>query len=1045
MRVDIWSQLKLSTDRLESLHACGKDISTLKEKIAAGFKIIEPLELYWKFPGINAFRRLQQHFERQEYSRLSWEVAQIIGLMSSRSELYAQEYIDNIFGGEQKDGHKIISVDKYNKNSNQLYFTVLFVEDDMTPEKEKELHHKIAEIASTTDKFIYQIIVVYNLENALTALMLNHTIQCCVIGYDFPLRSNNRLSLLEEYMSGLEQAELAEEYYQPRGLALGAILHKLRPELDLYLLSDVSLVDVDAETHQNFRRVFYNQEDYLEVHLSIIQGIEKRYETPFFDALINYSKEPTGVFHAMPISRGNSIFKSDWIQDMGEFYGQNLFLAETSATSGGLDSLLHPTGTLKKAQSLAAKSFGSRQTFFVTNGTSTANKIVLQAIVTPGDIVLVDQNCHKSHHYGIVLVGAQPLYLNAYSLKEYNIYGAVPLKEIKQQLLNFKRSGQLEQVKMVLLTNCTFDGIVYNVKQFMEEILAIKPDMVFLWDEAWFAFARCTSTYRERTAMQAASDLYTRYNSPQYRKEYAAFKEQFDRLDPEDDDTGLNQHLLPDPDQVKIRVYSTQSTHKSLSGLRQSSMIHIWDEDFNRKSEIDFLEAYMTHTSTSPNYQILASLDLARRQIELEGFKLVQSQIDMAMVVREKVNTHPLLGKYFKILTPEELIPETYRPSGLLSYQTQEAPEVTFQRIEQAWEDDEFVLDPTRLTLYIGKTGIESNTFQDSVLMEQFNIQLNKISLNTVLLMTNIGTTWGSVTYLLDCLQKIAEGLEQELRQYNQVEIKLFENKLQQLTLNLPSLPQSSEFYSGFRSHPATGQGDMRSAYFMGLDEEKIEYLKLDNEIDEIMTSGREIVSSTFIIPTPPGCPILVPGQVVTGEVVFLIKQLAPDTIHGYRPDFGLPVFTQNVLDSLNKTTGSAMTKTSAFTHLAIAVTNLNASISFYAKYGQMSVVRLRVEPGTVWMSDNIRPFALALLEEEEVKPILPPTHIGIACVSCEQVDQLCQLARKEGCLLEGPKDYGPPTGYAAYLRDPNGHHVEISYGQEAAYESRYTPYTELA
>ena len=1045
MRVDIWSQLKLSTERLQSLHTYGKDISALKEKIASEFKILSPLELYWKFPGINAFRRLQQHFERQEYSRLSWEVTQIVRLMSSRAELYAQAYMDQIFASEQKDGQQIISVDKYNQNSNQLDFTVLFVEDDITLEKEQELRHKLAEIASDTDKFIYQLIVVSNFEDALIALILNYNIQCCVIGYDFPLRSNNCLSLLKEYMSALEQAELAGESCQPRGLTLGAILNKLRPELDLYLFSDVSVVDVDAQTHQNFRRVFYNQEDYLEVHLSIIQGIQKRYETPFFDALRNYSQEPTGVFHAMPISRGNSIFKSDWIQDMGEFYGQNLFLAETSATSGGLDSLLHPTGTLKKAQSLAAKSFGSRQTFFVTNGTSTANKIVVQAIATPGDIVLVDQNCHKSHHYGIILVGAQPLYLNAYSLKEYNIYGAVPLKEIKQQLLKLKRSGQLEQVKMLLLTNCTFDGIVYNVKRVMEEILAIKPDIVFLWDEAWFAFARCTSTYRERTAMQAAADLHTRYNSPQYRKEYAAFKEQFDQLDPDDDDTWLNQHLLPDPDQVKIRVYSTQSIHKSLSGLRQSSIIHIWDEEFNRKSEIDFLEAYMTHTSTSPNYQILASIDLARRQLDLEGFKLVKSQIDMAMVVREKVNTNPLLGKYFKILTPEELIPQAYRSSGLKSYQTQEDPQAEFQRIEQAWEEDEFVLDPTRLTLYIGQTGIDCYTFQNSVLMEQFNIQVNKISLNTVLIMTNIGTTWGAVTYLLDCLQKIAEGLEQELRQYNPVEIKLFENKLQQLTLNLPSLPQSSEFYDCFRSHRTTGQGDLRSAYFLGLDETKIEYFKLDHEIDDIIASGRQLVSSTFITPTPPACPILVPGQVVTGAIVFLIKQLAPDAIPGYRPDLGLPVFTQDALDNLNKTRESAMTKTTAFTHLAIAVTNLNASIAFYAKYGQMSVARLRVEPGTVWMSDNIRPFALALLEEEEVKPILPPTHIGIACVSCEQVDQLCKLARKEGCLLEGPKDYGPPTGYAAYLRDPDGHHVEISYGQEAAYESRYTPYTELA
>ena len=102
---------------------------------------------------------------------------------------------------------------------------------------------------------------------------------------------------------------------------------------------------------------------------------------------------------------------------MVDFYGMEIFLAETSATCGGLDSLLEPTGPLREAQQLAAETFGSRQTYFVTNGTSTANKIVVQALVQPGDIVLVDRNCHQSHHYGLMLAGAMVTYLEAYPLQ----------------------------------------------------------------------------------------------------------------------------------------------------------------------------------------------------------------------------------------------------------------------------------------------------------------------------------------------------------------------------------------------------------------------------------------------------------------------------------------------------------------------------------------------------------------------------------------------------------------------------------------------------
>src|SRR6201994_3518708 len=231
-------------------------------------------------------------------------------------------------------------------------------------------------------------------------------------------------------------------------------------------------------------------------------------------------KAPVGQFHALPIARGASIFNSKSLQDMGEFYGRNIFMAETSTTSGGLDSLLDPHGNIKAAIEKAAKTWNADHTYFVTNGTSPANKIVVQALTRPGDIVLIDRNCHKSHHYGLVLAGAYPLYLDAYPLPQFAIYGAVSLRTIKQTLLDLEAAGQLDRVRMLLLTNCTFDGVVYNPLQVMKEVLAIKPDICFLWDEAWSAFATAPPWARQRTAMVSAERLEQMLASPEYAREY---------------------------------------------------------------------------------------------------------------------------------------------------------------------------------------------------------------------------------------------------------------------------------------------------------------------------------------------------------------------------------------------------------------------------------------------------------------------------------------------------------------------------------------------
>ena len=156
---------------------------------------------------------------------------------------------------------------------------------------------------------------------------------------------------------------------------------------------------------------------------------------------------------------------------------------------------------------------------------------------------------------------------------------------------------------------------------------------------------------------RAARTLAETLRLPEYRARHDAQTDEVGAIDAADDDILLNRRLLPDPARARVRVYSTQSTHKTLTSLRQGSMIHVFDQDFSRKVEETFHEAYMTHTSTSPNYQILASLDLGRRQAALEGFELVQKQIENAMRLRDAVDQHPLLSRYMHCLTTADLIP----------------------------------------------------------------------------------------------------------------------------------------------------------------------------------------------------------------------------------------------------------------------------------------------------------------------------------------------------------------------------------------------------
>lgn len=878
-RVDTWNLLDDACRHLAEVDLAGLDKTHDVARVKRLMDRIAAYERYWLYPGAENLAVFRAHLESLSTVRLTEEVSLAVRLLS--------EYGDRagLFDTSAPlDDQELVAQAKQ-----QHFYTVLLA-DDAPSTAPDSLAECLRALRCPSDDVQFEILVVPSVEDAITAVALNGEIQAAIIRDDLPLRSRDRLPLMNTLLGPNEDADGVIPDRANDWVECGEWIRELRPHIDLYLLTDESIAAGDDSEPDVYDRTFYRLNDVTDLHSTVLAGLRNRYATPFFDALRAYAAAPVGQFHALPVARGASIFNSRSLQDMGEFYGRNIFMAETSTTSGGLDSLLDPHGNIKKAMDKAAKTWNADHTYFVTNGTSTANKIVVQSLTRPGDIVLIDRNCHKSHHYGLVLAGAYPLYLDAYPLPQFAIYGAVSLRTIKQTLLDLEAAGQLDRVRMLLLTNCTFDGVVYNPLQVMQEVLAIKPDICFLWDEAWYAFATAVPWARQRTAMVAAERLEHMLASPEYVEEYRKWGASMDGVDRSE---WIERELMPDPASARVRVYATHSTHKSLSALRQASMIHVRDQDFNALTRDAFGEAFLTHTSTSPNQQLLASLDLARRQVDIEGFQLVRQVYDMALVFRHRVRKDRLISKWFRILDESDLVPEEFRESSVSSYR--EVRQGALAEWNEAWRSDQFVLDATRVTLFVGATGMNGYDFREKILMERFGIQINKTSINSVLLIFTIGVTWSSVHYLLDVLRRVAIDFDRTEKAASVADRALQQRHVEEITEDLPHLPDFSEFDVAFRPVDECNFGDMRSAFYAGYEEADREHV-LIGMAGRRLAEGKTLVSTTFVVPYPPGFPVLVPGQVVSKEIVYFLAQLDVKEIHGYNPDLGLSVFTETAL-----------------------------------------------------------------------------------------------------------------------------------------------------
>ena len=548
---------------------------------------------------------------------------------------------------------------------------------------------------------------------------------------------------------------------------------RFRPELDVYILIAQEQEDeiVDTLFAEAVDGYFYREErDYRGMYRILNAQIQERSRTPFYDQLKNYVWMAKDSWHTPGHSSGESLRGSPWVDDFYQFMGEHIFDADLSVSVPMLDSLMEPKGVIAEAQAMAAKAFGARRTFFATNGTSTANKVIFQTILAPGEKLLLDRNCHKSVHHGVVLSGARPVYLNSSVNRSYGIYGPVP----KQTL--FAAIDEHPDAEALILTSCTYDGLRYDLKPIVEKAHAQGIRVII--DEAWYGFARFHPEFRP-TALEAGAD------------------------------------------------YATQSTHKVMSAFSQASMIHVNDAEFN---EHLFRENFNMHTSTSPQYAMIASLDVARKQMVMEGYKLLSRTLALAQELRQQINSSGV----FRVLELDELLPEEVKHDGLK-------------------------LDPTKVTVDISTCGYTVEDLQRE-LFTRFNIQVEKSTFNTLSLLLTIGTTRSKVSRLYDALMRIAR-----------------EGRAPRRLYQAPDIPE----FTQLRYLP-------RDAYYCGG-----EALPILDEKDLVNRALVDRVCADQITPYPPGIPVLVPGQIITREIVDylagLLRSQKQMELHGIVHDGYIP------------------------------------------------------------------------------------------------------------------------------------------------------------
>ena len=562
---------------------------------------------------------------------------------------------------------------------------------------------------------------------------------------------------------------------------------------------------------------------------------------PFFKALTEYAADGSYSWHCPGHSGGVAFLKSPVGQMFHQFFGENMLRADVCNAVDELGQLLDHTGPVAASERNAARIYNCDHLYFVTNGTSTSNKMVWNSTVAPGDVVVVDRNCHKSILHAIIMTCAIPVFLIP-TRNHFGIIGPIPKSEFDWANIQKKIdrnpfiTDKTAKPRVLTITQSTYDGVLYNVEE-IKDMLDGKIDTLH-FDEAWLPHATFHDFYGD----------------------YHAIGEGRPRC-------------------KESMVFSTQSTHKLLAGLSQASQILVQDAENNKLDRDIFNEAYLMHTSTSPQYSIVASIDVAAAMMEAPGgTALVEESLKEALDFRRamrKVDEEWGADWWFKVWGPDDLSED-----GL------EEREAWMLHANDAWHDfgdlapGFNMLDPIKATIITPGLDIKGN-FSDKFgipaaivtkYLAEHGVIVEKTGLYSFFIMFTIGITKGRWNTMVAALQQFKDDYDknqplwkvlpefiQKQPRYEKVGLRDLCEKIHAVYKANDVAKLTTEMYLSDMI-PAMKPTDA----FAKMAHRKIDRVPIDD------LEGR--VTAVLLTPYPPGIPLLIPGEKFNQVIVNYLK-----------------------------------------------------------------------------------------------------------------------------------------------------------------------------
>ncbi len=555
---------------------------------------------------------------------------------------------------------------------------------------------------------------------------------------------------------------------------------------------------------------------------------------PFFRALVHYASDGSYSWHCPGHSGGVAFLKSPVGQMFHQFFGENMLRADVCNAVEELGQLLDHTGPVAASERNAARIFNADHCFFVTNGTSTSNKMVWHSTVASGDIVVVDRNCHKSILHSIIMTGAVPVFLTP-TRNNLGLIGPIPLDEFRPESIQkkidanqFAREAQAKhpdrKPRILTITQSTYDGIIYNVET-LKSMLDGRIDTLH-FDEAWLPHATFHDFYRNMHAIGRDRPCC---------------------------DTAM--------------LFATHSTHKLLAGISQASQILVQEPKATKLDRHIFNEAYLMHTSTSPQYAIIASCDVAAAMMEPPGgTALVEESIAEALNFRRamrKVDAEWGDDWWFQVWGPDEIC-----ESGIGTQSD------WMLRGDDNWHgfgnlaDGFNMLDPIKATVVTPGLNLKGQFSEWGIpasivtrYLAEHGVIVEKTGLYSFFIMFTIGITKGRWNTLLSALQQFKDDYDRNLQiwkilpefaqAYPQYEGTGLKNLCQQIHDAYKKHDIARVTTEMYLSHMQPAMKPWQ-AY------DKMTHREIDRvEIDQL--EGR--ATAVLLTPYPPGIPLLIPGE----------------------------------------------------------------------------------------------------------------------------------------------------------------------------------------